>query len=391
MINRSLIAKNFKRFLPLFFSLILLSSAVVYAVVSTPVTIIQGGSLASGYSYIIFRIDSTYYARNGLTGAIDYTSINASFLVLSIISSLSSTGGNIYFKNAEYKMDATLVGSDGVNFLGESPWSSASEGVKFVWEKAIVGIDFTGVRDARIEGICLDGSSVGTIAVNVGGTRTTIMNVNIYSWTDVALRFYDVNQFYGEKIYIITGNSAIESSGGYFDHSTFVSCTFLAEETNIIYGSGISFIGCDFTHTGLPTSGYGTQIVGNETTVSFTSCIFENNVAGLANYISITGCAGVSFISTRFYGSAGSSYTPTNAHVLIRDTPGIYSVKGVIFQGCDFANTGIVNIRIDEAAAGKIVGVTGIGCTFLGSIVSDVSNAVKFINCYANGTVWNYP
>lgn len=64
-------------------------------------TIIENGSMVETASYIIFKDGSTYYARNGTTGSIDYSGIIASTLIKNVISNCSN-GDKIYFKKGTY-------------------------------------------------------------------------------------------------------------------------------------------------------------------------------------------------------------------------------------------------------------------------------------------------
>jgi len=60
-------------------------------------------------SYIIHRIGSIYYRKNGTTGAVDDSSSNASTLIQAAITALTSTGGMIFFKKADYTLTTGLV------------------------------------------------------------------------------------------------------------------------------------------------------------------------------------------------------------------------------------------------------------------------------------------
>jgi hypothetical protein len=59
----------------------------------------------STYDYVIFRDGSTFRARNGTTGNIDYASSDASYVINSAISS----GSNIYIKRDTYPLSSDIV------------------------------------------------------------------------------------------------------------------------------------------------------------------------------------------------------------------------------------------------------------------------------------------
>jgi len=92
----------------LVFILCLASSVITYAVTMSFSfsTIIEAGSLVSGYSYIVFVDGSTYYAKNGLTGAIDYSGTNATTVIQSVFDQNSSS---VFFKAGPYDLDGNTV------------------------------------------------------------------------------------------------------------------------------------------------------------------------------------------------------------------------------------------------------------------------------------------
>jgi len=70
-------------------------------------------------SYIIFIKNGTVYARNGLTGKIDYQGPDASVVIQSAVDALTS-GGTIFFKAGSYVILKTLtVQTDFIWLIGE--------------------------------------------------------------------------------------------------------------------------------------------------------------------------------------------------------------------------------------------------------------------------------
>lgn len=69
--------------LSLFIVVIIVSSSITYVVATGSLlqTTIQSGSMVSGYSSIIFTDGFTYYARNGFTGAIEYSGVAAHTII----------------------------------------------------------------------------------------------------------------------------------------------------------------------------------------------------------------------------------------------------------------------------------------------------------------------
>jgi len=70
-------------------------------------TVIENGSMAETASYIIFKDGSTYYAKNGTTGAIDYSGTNATYVIKSAID--SSSKGLVFIMAGTYVIDSTII------------------------------------------------------------------------------------------------------------------------------------------------------------------------------------------------------------------------------------------------------------------------------------------
>jgi hypothetical protein len=72
--------------------------------------------MAEPYSYILFKDASTYYAKNGLTGAIDYSGTNAS----QVIDNALAVGGTIFLRKGEYYLSGELkINVAGTSIIGE--------------------------------------------------------------------------------------------------------------------------------------------------------------------------------------------------------------------------------------------------------------------------------
>lgn len=77
---------------------------------SPPTAVIEQGSGVEAASYIIFRDNDSpvnYYAKNGSTGAIEFKSTNASYVIQSAINQLTN-GGKIFIRSGTYNISATL-------------------------------------------------------------------------------------------------------------------------------------------------------------------------------------------------------------------------------------------------------------------------------------------
>jgi len=85
-------------------------------------TVIEPGSMVSGASYVVFKDGTTYYAKNGTTGAIDYSDSNARVLLQEVSDFLGATNsaGTVYLKIGNYDIDQTLNWNAKVSLIGES-------------------------------------------------------------------------------------------------------------------------------------------------------------------------------------------------------------------------------------------------------------------------------
>jgi len=84
-------------------------------------TKIENGTLKTESSFLIWRDGSTYYAKNGTTGAIQYFGTNATAVINNAISSLP-TGGLVFLRDATYNVDGSInvVEKLNINIIGES-------------------------------------------------------------------------------------------------------------------------------------------------------------------------------------------------------------------------------------------------------------------------------
>ena len=114
--------------------LILMISAASFGVVFyayanpglTYSTIIEEGSMMETASYVIFKDGSTYYAKNGSTGAIDYLSSDATTVIESVLNA-STSGGRIFIRRGTYEIDTTInVYNKYITIIGEGPGSSGT-------------------------------------------------------------------------------------------------------------------------------------------------------------------------------------------------------------------------------------------------------------------------
>jgi hypothetical protein len=87
-------------------------------VAQTGTITIEPGSFQTEASYTVFIDGTTIKARNGTTGAIDYSGTDAAWVIQSAINSLSN-GGKIFIKRGTYLISQTLTNIEGIFIEGE--------------------------------------------------------------------------------------------------------------------------------------------------------------------------------------------------------------------------------------------------------------------------------
>jgi len=110
------------------------------AAAQTGAITIEPGSFTETASYVIWTDGTTIYAKNGQTGAIDYSGTNAASVIQSAINAL--TDGLIFFRNAQYNITSQLTIDDGKNIVlcGESREKTVFKDDRDTdWSKTITG------------------------------------------------------------------------------------------------------------------------------------------------------------------------------------------------------------------------------------------------------------
>ncbi|UCC58319.1 MAG: right-handed parallel beta-helix repeat-containing protein, partial [Candidatus Bathyarchaeum sp.] len=122
----------------------------------------QYGMLKAAFSFLIWKNGSTYYARNGTTGEIQYSGTNATTVINNAISSIP-TGGLVFLCDGTYNIDGTInvVEKLNINIYGES-WetklnltqNSNTDMMKIVNSNftTIKSLYFQGNRDSQTSG-----------------------------------------------------------------------------------------------------------------------------------------------------------------------------------------------------------------------------------------------
>jgi len=108
-------------------------------------------------SYIIFKDDNFYKAKNGTTGCIEFSGTDAATVIQSAIDALPAEGGSIYVKRGLYEIESTLVPKVPLKIVSE-------RGAKFKYDKAKLSIfasDGVSIKDFIIDSLEVEGYGTG--------------------------------------------------------------------------------------------------------------------------------------------------------------------------------------------------------------------------------------
>lgn len=203
------IGKNLKIALILILINVLVTSSVIYAYSPSFKTYLGKGSMVETATYILFKDAGICYAKNGLTGAIDYSGTNGSQIFQNAIDVLMDEGGIIFVKRGSYTANITMKRN--IRLIGENQRYTIIYGtISFLQIKQP-----TIVWPSSIEHLQVDAKTVGLdygvyINGSMGGIRFEDMRVmgtvadfyinasDLFScnWIDVSTHYGGTYAFY---------------------------------------------------------------------------------------------------------------------------------------------------------------------------------------------------
>lgn len=156
-------------------------------------------------NYIIFKVDSTYYRRDGETGLVDDSNADASTLIQDAIDALTVAGGKIYIKKGIYTLatglsiqnHATYLEGEGfARDIGDQPTVAGATGLsvlkaaagftpgnQFITWGALAGGSVW--HEGGIRGFMLDGNN------RIAGDAVTVLNVHGMRILDNVITLFD--------------------------------------------------------------------------------------------------------------------------------------------------------------------------------------------------------
>ena len=347
------------------------------------------------YGYIIYKEGTTYYAKNGATGVIDYslpTTTNTAPLIQNAYDNLT-TNGMMYIKDGVYQTEDTLLFDDGEKWvIGESQ----STQIYYKNDAGLLAVQFGdpavvknrgGMRNLRIYGY--GGADVG---LEVSSRYATFDNIWINSFhagiglkleCDYAggmyfnnfynLRFNDnltdltigqdstydcnANTFYGPVFDAGFGvDTGIIITKG--DTNTFINPKLSSKTTAIQIDSGIN----DFyaprieaCTTGFNISATNIRVFGGSITTTATPVTdagVNNKFRDVYGFItSNSGTATILTANTSIVVAHGCAYTPTAADITITPTENPTNTPGLLWVDTIGAANFTINCENDPGAS----------------------------------------
>lgn len=248
-------------FLVLFATIICSSLLIGYAIGAVSYdlddTKYEKGSMLSGYTYIIYKdAEGIHYARNGITGSIDYQGLFFVPVIQNCINSLPLEGGSILLKPAMYIVTQTIIiDRGGVSIYGESMqdysygisggivdysklylYNGVNEPIMEFYSGSDIPVNYINLKNLIFDGNKAN-QTTPTPILNFTGSIADlhIENVQIYNSKGKGISFvtgtHNVRKIYLEKVAIEncddSGLYIDRSIGGSFDEGIIIeTCEF---------------------------------------------------------------------------------------------------------------------------------------------------------------------
>ena len=188
------------------------SIGYIYAVNLSTYTYYGAGGQTETASYVIWKDGSTYYAKNGITGAIDYSGTDASTVIQNAFDA-TPTHGKVEFLGNKFIINTALKPHTMMEIKGNL-YRTELNGVG-----AIKVFDLDGINSVRIDGFVIsnDGTDAGSIGIYcLNTTFIEIRDVWCYG-AEIGAKFEGdgVDQaIYTENFHTTNNKYGIEITGG---------------------------------------------------------------------------------------------------------------------------------------------------------------------------------
>jgi len=192
------------------------------------------GRAVSPPSYIIFKIGGMTYARNGLTGRVEFGGRDAGEVIQAALDRLGDYGGTLFIKRGVYVLYRSLVPPSGVRIVGEGFGTilKHGDGTK------IRAFDLTNKSDVVIENIAFDGNKdyVGDVDGNIYGVGVFI---NLSSYRNI-IRGCLFRNYKSHAVLLLNGPRGNVVIGNVFhDNAHWDLCSSTNANGNVYIGNSL--------------------------------------------------------------------------------------------------------------------------------------------------------
>lgn len=205
-----------------------------------------------GASYIVFKVSSTYYRRDGTTGIVDDSNVDASTLLQGAINDIDTAGGGtLFLRSAVYEIATGLdKHTSALRIIGEAAGGTAAS-LSGVLLKATGVIPYvlrlgdasSEARDIVIKNIHIDGNSNATYGLDVKGWNDGLIEkVMVQGCLSHGFYFEGAGGYPDSNIDVYMCRSAFNVGSGFA--TTFVSeyITFRKCLSYVNAGNGYAFL-----------------------------------------------------------------------------------------------------------------------------------------------------
>ncbi len=322
-------------------------------------------SLAATASYIIYQSGGTIYAKNGSTGAIDYSDTDAATVIQNAIDALTNGQGLIFIKAGTYNITTGLICHYPITIIGEGKGATnlrITSAIDFLTIDFESAANFGDDQGLSLKDLYIDGRGIGRYGIVFDGGFDTNYAQN------------HVNGCYFENISVVSFTDY-----GIYENSsfgnTYVSCKIMNNGTSSATKGGIiifsylnTFIGCRFDSNGTGIIARG----GNQN--SFYNCAIEGNqYHGVYAYIT-TGLVARKYTLDRCWLESNNVTKTANTRDIFLNGDGVdnWSIRDCQFSGTDVDNS----LYINNANYTTVIGGTSVSKSILDNGIHS-----RFINC----------
>lgn len=143
-------------------------------------------------SYVVFKVGSTYYRRNGSTGQVDDSDSDAVSVIQAAINACTS-GGLVFIKAGTYPIFSPIVIGDYITLAGEGPYATTLTLADSVDDNIIESSGGEALNYAVIRDLYLYGNKANNAAGKgidlFGAQRCSILNCRIESTDNNGIEF----------------------------------------------------------------------------------------------------------------------------------------------------------------------------------------------------------